>query len=79
MGSKMSGGMLLRLPEEMECSTSGDLIKSTCVVRVKFKRRFPTDIVFESPVHIQMAPTPAFMKAGLQNYELLPISPLVLK
>jgi hypothetical protein len=68
--------MILTLPEELECSTSGDLVESTYGVRVKFKRRFAKDIVFEAPMHIQMAADPM---TGFQHYGLQPLNRLVLK
>lgn len=72
--------MLLDLPDAIESSTSGDLIDSSYVLRVKFSRRFGTDIIFEAPVQLQMAPSAAsLMKSGLQNYEALPFKLLVLK
>jgi hypothetical protein len=71
--------MLLELPEEAECSTSGDLIDSSYLMRVKFSRRFGTDIIFEAPVQVQMAPTSASMKGSLRDHELLPLNLLALK
>ncbi len=70
--------MVLQLPQEMETSTTGDHIDSSYMLRVKFKRRIGTDIIFESPVQIQMVPSSP-EKRSLQGYELMPLNLLLLK